>query len=654
MARRKLKKNYDYISQAQQRLELTRQWRQNKGIDDSWKRFVDLYRHKQYGEDEMSAEDRVVVNYIFSTINVIFPSVTVNHPKITVAARKEEDDPNALIVEAVINYWWKHLRIQKQFRRAAKDYLIVGHGWLKTCWKYEEEEVPRDQAAIDAEAQPLLDQRDQAAGADPFMADQLPSDEDIYSQIDLHELQVNEDKPHVDRVSPFDMFIDPTASDITEARWIAQRIWRTVDEVKNDQRYDARSRNKVQPSGRGPWDDLNPSDDAFQYDQDADYVCVWEYYDIANDAMCTFAHNSKDYLVKPRKIPYVFGHPYVMLQNYEVPEHIYPLGDVEALETLQHELNITRTQMINDRKRGRRKWLGLKQHIDTDARAGIESDDDNTVILIDGNPQLQEVLIPVPHVPVAPDFYNQSEVIEGDLALVSGVSEYQRGALPETRRTATEASIIADSSNARSSDKLAQIEGAIAEVAGRLVILAQMYLTTDQVARVVGADGSKIWVPFGPDEIAGEFDFDVEGGSTQPNNESFRRQSALQLVDAMAPFMSAGVINPAEMARYVLEKGFGITNPARFLQEPPPPPPPPGGPPQGPPPGGPPPPGMEGPPPGGPPMPPPGPEMGPPMAGPEPPGAGVPPELLMLLTKHPEILAQLQGQTGLPPSIGPQ
>jgi hypothetical protein len=70
-----------------------------------------------------------------------------------------------------------------------------------------------------------------------------------------------------------------------------------------------------------------------------------------------------------------------------------------------------------------------------------------------------------------PEFYNQSELISSDIDRVSGVSEYQRGSLPEIRRTATEAGIIQDAANARSSDKLALIERSIADVARRLVAL---------------------------------------------------------------------------------------------------------------------------------------------------------------------------------------
>jgi hypothetical protein len=85
---------------------------------------------------------------------------------------------------------------------------------------------------------------------------------------------------------------------------------------------------------------------------------------------------------------------------------------------------------------------------------------------------------------------------------------------------------------------------------------------------VVGSNAIPLWVKFDRDYIAGEFDFEVEGGSTQPVNESFRRQMALQMVDAMAPFVQAGVVDMGALARHVLQFGFGIKSPEAFLAAP--------------------------------------------------------------------------------------
>jgi hypothetical protein len=70
------------------------------------------------------------------------------------------------------------------------------------------------------------------------------------------------------------------------------------------------------------------------------------------------------FLIKPVEIPYATGHPFVMLRNYEVPDHFYPIGDVAQIESLQLELNETRTQMLNYRKKFRRAWTYKKDAFD--------------------------------------------------------------------------------------------------------------------------------------------------------------------------------------------------------------------------------------------------------------------------------------------------
>ena len=288
--------------------------------------------------------------------------------------------------------------------------------------------------------------------------------------------------------------------------------------------------------------------------------------------MCTFALDSDEagstdsgFLIKPRPMPYATGHPFEMLRNYEVPDHFYPMGDVEQIESLQLELNQTRTQMMNHRKRFQRKWLYERDAFDREGVQALEADIDNTMIPVmsDGNPA--NVIAPLPAVITPTEFYDQSAMISNDIDRVSGVTDYQRGASANTmKRTATEAAMIQDSANARAQDRLAGIEGSLARIGERVIGLMQQFLTGEQVARIVTMPG-KAWVPYDVDYIQGKFDFEVAAGSTEPQNETFRRQSAMQLVDASMPFLEMGVANPQALYMHILQKGFGVKDVSSFI-----------------------------------------------------------------------------------------
>lgn len=534
--------NYDMLKKYRNKLEHSRRWRKEEKYDDLWQRMIDLYRGKHHRTD--IKEDQLLVNMAFSTINIVAPSVSVNHPKITVNARRPDDADKAIVTEAIVNYWWRHYDCQKEFRRAVKDTLICGHGWVKTGYRYVEEEKATENN-FDSYDELAEDREENAAESN---------------------LIVKEDRPFVERVSPFDMYVDPDATSMEDARWIAQRIRRPLEDIKKDKRYNSTARAEATPSHYSKWgqDSFRPR--RSQDPQDA-YVEIWEWYDIDRNTLSVFCDGSDKFLVAPKEIPFAFGQPFVMIRNYDVPETFYPMGELEAIEPLQHELNQTRTQMMNHRKRFSRKWLYKESAFDTDGRQALESDEDNVMVPVITDDNLSNVLSPMPAVINPPELYNQSDLISSDMNRVSGVSEYQQGAMPEIRRTATEAAIVQDASNARASDKLAIIERAIGECARHLVMLAQQFMTGEQAVRIIGSEAQPLWLTFDRDYIQGEFDYEVEGGSTAPMNESFRRQRALQIVDAMAPFAGAGILDMGKMAAYVLQYGFGIKQAQGFIMQ---------------------------------------------------------------------------------------
>ena len=555
--------NTDKLSSYRKRIDYSRNWRQNEGYDNLWQRMVNLYRGRQYRGT--ATGDRLLVNICFSIINTLAPAVAIGRPKINVNPRTPEDGDKAVVTESIINYWWQHYDCQTEFQRAVKDYLILGHGWIKTGYRFVEEEK--------------LDKVYETA--DEVISEDNPPTGDVESSF-----IIREDRPFLERVDPLNMFVDVDASNMDDARWVAQRTRRPLKDVQADKRYDYTSRMAVSPSSYSKYGTTNQGNVNYDASQTEDAYCdIFEYYDINTGEMSIFADSGDKFLVKPIKMPYVFGHPFFMLRNYDIPNFFYPMGELEAIEPLQYELNETRTQMMNHRKRYSRKWLALDSAFDDFGRQMLASDDDNVIVPVKGSENLNNVVVPMPALINPPEFYNQSSLITNDIDRVSGVSEYQRGAIPETTRTAREASIIAEAGNSRVAEKLVQIENAIAKCASNLIMLAQQYLTGEQTVRIVGTESSPIWLTFDKDYINGEFDFTVEAGSTAPRNEAFRRDMALQMVSAMSPFAEQGLVNMPKLAEYVLSVGFGVKNPQSFLQAPPPPPeqmmPPQGMPPEG-------------------------------------------------------------------------
>ena len=562
---------HDYsVSACYSRVNKAMKWRSNAKYDEKWAKIIKMYAN-QYDYDELSGySDIVAPNMMFSTANVIIPAIMVNYPKITVTARRPESDQNARIVESVANYYWQHYDFHEEMKLVVKDFVLLGLGVIKTTWLLDEETVDmsRDewtQAVQDALMQ-VAHAKQQATDAGIDVT--FPSDEEVIKSVPTTKVVAEKDQPNVERVSIFDIYIDPDATRLKNPRWIAQRMYVPLEEAKENTDWNLKARKKLKGTAMSAA--KKEYDLTFEGETrggDAEFVVVWEYYDCLEEKVCVFAEGCEDWLKEPEDFEYPFGHPYVFVANYEVPEKLYPMGDLESILPLQMELALTRTQMVNDRKRFRRMYMYKPDEIGADGLAALMSSDDNAFIPVDSDTPFAEVLAPVSTSSLPPEFYNQTAMILQDMDRTTAVTEYDRGGASEIRRTATEASMIQDGANARSADKLAKVERAIGEVARRTVQLCQEFLTTDQVAKVVGPDNSVEWIPYNHEDVQGEFDFTVEAGSTQPMNESFRRQSSMQLLDAMAPFIGAGVVNASKLAEHVMRNGFGIKDPASFLMQ---------------------------------------------------------------------------------------
>ena len=552
----------------QRRIRSSGRWRDEEGYDSLWRRMNDLYRGKHWPRTTASSEDLIAVNLAFSTVNVIAPSVSVNHPKIVVSPTLPQDGDRATFVEAVINYMWRHHDFRNPFRRAVKDFLIFGHGWLKVGWNFVEQERSLGDTERQELAEDAMFEANLFGAENPELAGGLPSDEELTAMIPQTSMSVVEDQPFVERISPFDMFVDPEATCMADAKWIGQRVVRRLEDAKTDKNYKPSARKRLTADAMlYPMYESSSRQEREEFLLEEERVAIYEYYDIANNTMSVSSLTGDEFLVDPIPMPYAYGQPFVMLRNYDVPDYFYPMGDLEAIESLQLELDKTRSQLVNARKRYARKYLYHERSFGPEGREALESDQDGRLVpVVDENKPLSEVVIPMPQTPLSPEVYNTSAIIEDDIAAVSGVSEYARGQFPEIRRTATEASLIADAGNARAADKLAIIELGIGHVARRIIQLMQQFMTGEQVARVVGRGGESLFVTYSRDDIVGEYDYSVEGGSTQPTNDTIRKQQAVSLLNAMAPLVGT-VIDPTALARHVLQRGFDIKDPDKFLMD---------------------------------------------------------------------------------------
>lgn len=564
------------ITRLRTKINAAKTFREEGEWDKRWSKFIDVYANRYDYQELGDWEDTVVPNMVFSTVNVIVPSIAVNNPNITVEANQLEDAAVAPLVEAVVNSQWRQLQVQRQVRQATRDSVITGHGWCKVTWVYETEEVKYTPEEFMSMAQQALMEKAQNVAMAPGTEGDWPSDEEIVQGLPTkHEVVVRDD-PVVNRISIFDIFVDPDATRIDDARWIAHRTYEPIEEAKENEDYKASARSKLHTVYMSKARDNNETAaNQESKDQDADgFAEIWEFYDLVEMTVCTIADGVDEYLVAPESTigMYRRGHPFHFLPNYEVPERLFPVGDVETIFPLQLELAFVRTSQLNDMKRGRRITLVRESALGDSGLQALRDGKDNVIIPVLKDVSFADVFQQISSMGLQPEWYAADQKAMGDINTVSGIAEFQRGGNSEIRRTATEVGLMQDQTNARLSDKLAKIEDFMSEIAMDMIWLSQRFMDAEHVVRIVDDELGAIWEPYTRQTLQGDFTFTVEAGSSQPINESFRQQQAARLMDVFGGLIGTGFLNDKEFLGEVFRLN-GFKNPQKLLGPGPTPPP---------------------------------------------------------------------------------
>ncbi len=585
---------------------------------EKWRKFRRLYSESSKSHDPNV--DAISVPVLFANINVTRSALTVNNPKFAVNPRNPSSAVAAMACEEVMNYEWYHHGHQEQIRAAVDDQLIMGLGWVKVGYNLkthaEGAEIPgltdtpagpegtfggfpgADIPGFSQEFDALVEEASNIASSNPMHLEPAKNRQEIARQLREEGAIILEDHPWVERVSPFDMYQDPSATDLKKAQWVAQRVTYRLDAARDNPAWSPRVRKQL---GAGQKSLVEHNDgDEIRSSMDPDipgnpggsevqWVVVWEFYDLHEGLWCQFDDKADDFLIRPEPIPFKMGHPFRMIPNHRVPDEFYPIGEIEMLESLQAELNQTRTALFNDRKQNRAKWMVDKRYLDQDnGEQGLAhvltSSKDNLIAAVDVGQQrnMSDIVVPIPSRDLNPDLYNNAAVSRSDINDISGVTEYQRGGGSTGASTATEAAIINDGALARLKEKQGRVEAFMGEVARAMLMLKLQYMSSRKTIRIVmgdprfreragalGLEPQKLeeYFSFTRKDLQGEFDLIVVAGSSSAFNETQRKRQATDMLATTLPLFGQGIVNEAAIIEEYFRNGLGISDPTRFMAQ---------------------------------------------------------------------------------------
>ena len=257
--------------------------------------------------------------------------------------------------------------------------------------------------------------------------------------------------------------------------------------------------------------------------------------------------------------------PFHVYRPTKVPHELVGIGEIEAIEDLQDELNELRTSRRDNARlvlqRPLAYWDGMLDPSVLEFGPG-------KLLPMEGDPR--ELLFPIPLQELPGSAFQESAELKQDVQYVSGIDDATAGAGAD-QQTATGTQLVQAAANVRIQNKVLRLEHEVIRgTARQWVALFQQHI--DKPMDVAGPplpgeeDRQFSWYRVGPEEIQGEFEIEVVGGSTQPDNPVQKRNDA-QL--AMQMFGQNPAVDQRKLVEFALQN-MDVPQPATWLtpQEP--------------------------------------------------------------------------------------
>ena len=520
----------------------------DKEVKDNIRRWRDYYRGKQWHGENTMYEDQIVVNMVFQNMRTILPAINFRNPRIYATAKKKpyrvegnqlyDTLQGAMVLEMILNHYYNELSVKRQADKTLLDAGLGPWGIMRIGYTTESEKVQDD------------------------------------NLLEINEL-IRSESVYAVRISPNDFRVDPEAVDshLEDARWVAYRWVKTVEDVKRNPRY--KNVHNIKKNFTVKTDFSKGTQTVGEsrlYGSEAtewDRVEGWDIWDKKEHRLITIV-DDHDKLIQEADWPLDYeGFDCEILYFNENPDELIPISDVDIYMGQQDELNrVSSLGLTHVRNVASQKYGVQENMVDQQELRNLTHGPPTSIITTKGKPQ--ESIHAYKTQVVSQDIYMWRNMMKSDIREAYGSAAFERGAA-EKFDTATEPALIAQSINLPREERRAIFEEFIKRVVRKMGQVLQQTLTKRDFAltqgqfeeaqkgmpskleKIVGPEGSTIIAPFfnaSKDDIQGEYDYALEVGSMQPVNQRERKQDAITLYRLL---QENPLINQLEGTKQLLE-----------------------------------------------------------------------------------------------------
>jgi hypothetical protein len=378
------------------------------------------------------------------------------------------------------------------------------------------------------------------------------------------------------RVPPKDFLVDPKARklDLSDADYCAVAFYPTITAIKADKKTF-----QSVPSDIEDYPESSPEkpptpqygstrgnlDTTSQGETDPEYktICVWEIHDkVKQEIIYVTDHKTKEIGRIDWPVKYKVGgrtlFPITLMAFHSVPDVFWPKPEIDLIAPQLENINRLDQAIITDALEKWRVFVTLVGLLRTDQAAKItEMNGSNQLIQVDmddvkelagGQPPTQypnvRDLVGVLEDPqVKRDQLAVRDMLMQEITDIVGYGPPQRGGMPVTR-SAREAVAIKERTDARLASRADAVANFYRLFGQKHIMALQQKAVVDRYVRVW--DAAKNLAQFQQysksDIECGLFNFIVYAGTSMPRNTESKRNSEIQLYQALLPGMQAGQI----------------------------------------------------------------------------------------------------------------
>jgi hypothetical protein len=552
---RKVEKRYDAQKSWEQRLQAA------KKVRDHWKKLfrVDLARDYYDGKQNpgFPPDEWITINKVYTHLQATLPTLYNSDPHFYVKLRRSyKPDPMMIALyelkgkarASMLNYLKEELRLKEKVRLAIQDAMFA-YGVIKVRYCVEEQENPDAGQPMLSDGQkpkPLLDD----AGAPLVEPDTIP---------------INE-RYEITRIHPDDFLWDEDSSTLEDTwKWVAQCVRMTKDKAMADPRYKSSVLKRMgknedssndeyrqrQERKKGNEAGMDPVTGKAER-EDSDLITLWEIYNLERGTWLVLAEGADELVMEEKDLPPgVEDHAFSILRFTLRDDSPYPIPPVSQGLDAQKELNLNRSRLQTHRKRFNRKYeVNVSALEDPEVELSkLESGEDGTVIRVIAAGAVN----PIKDAPLDQQGLIELGYLEKDIIeLMGGSTAESKGVAGAD--SATQAAILDKRMEIREGSSMGQVIDFVKCIARKLDQLVQQHIDKETAVKVTGPGGEITWELIKAqdyDEIAGEYSYEVNVGSTIPRLPHTERASFMAVLQIFAS--APHLMTSPRLVRQVLE-----------------------------------------------------------------------------------------------------